>query len=226
MRREARAAAEREEIVFRNARAGVVNALRRTLLSDLPSWAPCKILVRENTSRDTDEFVAHRIGMIPFRRVEGEEGGAFGDTTLRICEEGPKSVLVSAARGRGFEPVHGNIPIVDLDEEGKIDVVVHFDERKPSVHARYSSLSGVAMARVPRPSSKQARKRGEPDLPRGSGDGDGVATGDYKLAFETHDPLADPATVVRKGIAILRSRVDDALLQLASQPPVFPVSHC
>ena len=54
--------------------AGFCNAVRRSLIGDVAMWAPCEVDVRINTSCETDEYLAHRIGMVPFRRVgHGEE---------------------------------------------------------------------------------------------------------------------------------------------------------
>lgn len=118
---------------------GFCNAVRRTLLSDLESWAPCDVVVRENTSCQTDEFLAHRIGMIPFRRVGN------GDTmTLRA--DGPGMATAGMLTGPAFEPVHGNIEIMKLGgREQKLDLTVRFDRRKASVHARYAPCAAVGM---------------------------------------------------------------------------------
>ena len=48
---------------------GFGNAIRRTLLSDIVTEAPCRVRVHVNTSCHTDEYIAHRIGLIPFTRV-------------------------------------------------------------------------------------------------------------------------------------------------------------
>ena len=46
------------------------NALRRALRSDVERYAPSTITIRDNTSSQTDEYIAHRIGMIPFVPVD------------------------------------------------------------------------------------------------------------------------------------------------------------
>ena len=61
---------------------GFCNAVRRTLLSDVEAWAAHEIDVRVNTSCQTDEFLAHRIGLVPFQRV------GHGDT-LELQTQGP-----------------------------------------------------------------------------------------------------------------------------------------
>ena len=56
--------------------AGFCNAVRRTLLSDLYMWAPKEILIRSNMSCQTDEYLAHRIGMIPSGKLARETASA------------------------------------------------------------------------------------------------------------------------------------------------------
>lgn len=41
-------------------------ALRRILLAEIPTMAPHIISIEENTSPLPDEYIAHRIGLIPF----------------------------------------------------------------------------------------------------------------------------------------------------------------
>lgn len=120
--------------------AGFCNAVRRSILSDVSSWAPYEVVVRENTSCQTDEFVAHRIGMIPFRKVgNGEE------MTLNV--QG-RTALASDLVGPGFEAVHPSIPIMVLGEDNRLDITVRFNRNVASKHARYSPCAGVGMQEV------------------------------------------------------------------------------
>ena len=118
------------------ASCGLANAVRRTLLSDLPSWAPYEVVMRTNTSCHTDEFLAHRIGLIPFRRV-----GNGDEMTLRA--DGPGTLYARDLVGPAFEAVEGGVPVVVLGEGQCVDATVRFDERPASVHARYSQVAGV-----------------------------------------------------------------------------------
>ena len=116
---------------------GFANALRRTLISDLENWAPCSVTFRVNTSCQTDEFISHRIGLIPFRKV-----GNGGDMTLR------KTGGVATAgdiTGCTFEAVYPQIPIMDLSEHSTLDLTIHFDKQQASRHARYSTCAAVGM---------------------------------------------------------------------------------
>ncbi|ETW18638.1 hypothetical protein PFAG_02478 [Plasmodium falciparum Santa Lucia] len=48
-----------------NSNSGIANALRRIMLSEIPTLAIDVVNVYENTSAFHDEFIAHRLGLIP-----------------------------------------------------------------------------------------------------------------------------------------------------------------
>lgn len=118
---------------------GFCNAVRRALLSDVCAWAPREIELRVNTSCVTDEFLAHRIGLLAFRRVAD---GAADVATLRVSGRVARaSDFVSV----NFEPVHGDVEIVPLGPKQSIDLTVRFDRQPASKHARYASCAAVGM---------------------------------------------------------------------------------
>lgn len=57
---------EKIKFVLNNCEVSLANALRRILLSEVPTLAPHLVNVYENTSVLHDEFLAQRIGLIPF----------------------------------------------------------------------------------------------------------------------------------------------------------------
>lgn len=44
----------------------IANAIRRILLAEVPTMAPDKVFMYNNTSIVQDEVLAHRIGLVPF----------------------------------------------------------------------------------------------------------------------------------------------------------------
>lgn len=120
--------------------AGFCNAVRRTLVHDMGMWAPHHVTIRKNTSCQTDEYLAHRIGLIPFART-----GNGDSIELRV--QG-RTATTSDVVGPAFRPVQNTIEIMHLHGEQEIDLTIHFDWQQASVHARYAPCAAVGMARV------------------------------------------------------------------------------
>lgn len=118
---------------------GFCNAVRRTLLSDVRSEAPCRITMHVNSTCETDEFLAHRIGMIPFRRVGN------GDTMSLDCT-GPCTVTAASFVGPAFTAVYESIEVMRLGSGHQLKLTVFFDEQAAASHARYSVCHAVGMS--------------------------------------------------------------------------------
>ena len=118
---------------------GFCNALRRVLMADLEEEAPYQVTVRTNTSYQTDEFIAHRIGLIPFRRVGN------GDS-LSLHVRG-RDATTSDLCGPAFVPCTSAVIMV-LREGQELDLTVHFDKKPGSRHARYSKVAAVQIRRA------------------------------------------------------------------------------
>tara|TARA_A100001388_G_C28655749_1_gene444256 strand:+ start:244 stop:762 length:519 start_codon:yes stop_codon:yes gene_type:complete len=115
---------------------GFVNALRRTIIADLPRWAPDSVEFTKNTSCQTDEFIAHRIGLIPFRKC-----GNGSEMSLSVKG---RTVMSSDFKGPGFEPVH-EIEVIEIENDQEVECKVFYKCKPGSEHARYKMCAGVGM---------------------------------------------------------------------------------
>lgn len=117
---------------------GFCNALRRTLLSDIQTEAPATVRVTTNATCHTDEYLAHRVGLIPFRRVGN-------GSVLSLHATGPTAVTTAHFTGPAFEPMHDNIVILQLDVGHELNMEVTFDTQRAGRHARYSPCYAMGM---------------------------------------------------------------------------------
>ena len=61
----------------------MANALRRIIISEVPTMAIEMVQVAENTSCLNDEFIAHRIGLVPLYSENVDE---FEFNSKCVCE--------------------------------------------------------------------------------------------------------------------------------------------
>lgn len=170
---------------------GFANALRRTLLSDVRSEAPYNVMVHVNQSCETDEFIAHRIGLIPLRRTGN-------GSTMQVKCSGPKMVTAADFESVAFEAVYPDIDIIPLGVGCELRLTIYVDEQRASKHARYSPCCKVGMK---------------------------VHDGACTLKFESINATPE-RDLLRMALDEMERKVDDALQQLAHQPPVPPQSYC
>ena len=67
-----------------NTELSVANALRRIIIAEVPTMAIDLVQVRENTSVLNDEFIAHRIGLVP---LVSESVDSFSKHKECTCED-------------------------------------------------------------------------------------------------------------------------------------------
>lgn len=102
-----------------------LNAIRRSVVSLTPTMAIEDIEFRQNSSVLYDEFLAHRIGLVPlttdlksYDMIESEEDKeslkCINKLTLDV--KGPKTVYSGDLKSadKGIKPVHDTIPLVKL----------------------------------------------------------------------------------------------------------------
>jgi len=112
------------------------NALRRALISDIPTIAPNTIVIRKNTSCQTDEYIAHRIGLIPFSQ---KSATTIGIAKLDVSDRAANTHDIVG----NYSSVH-NMVIMKLIEGQCLDVDINFDTKTGLTHSRYSSVAAAA----------------------------------------------------------------------------------
>ena len=89
------------------------NALRRIMISEVPTYAIEYVYIYENTSSMYDELLAHRLGLIPIRGKPLSEDEVI---TFVLNKEGPCTVYSGDLKSETGEVAFKNIPIVKLKE--------------------------------------------------------------------------------------------------------------
>lgn len=126
------------------------NALRRAMISDVPTLAIEDVRIYDNTSALFDEMLAHRLGLIPIKTdlaayipragCSCDGAGCTGCTvTYTLSAEGPKMVMSGdlIPQDPKAVPVQDNIPIVKLVKGQKLVLEAKAVVDTGKVHAKW-----------------------------------------------------------------------------------------
>lgn len=108
----------------------LANAIRRGVL-EIPIMAIDEVEISQNDSALYDEVIAHRMGLIPIKTSK-----TIKETKFKLKEKGPKTVYstdISPSIGVDYK-----LPIVILDEEQEIQMVMDANLGKGVEHIKYS----------------------------------------------------------------------------------------
>lgn len=162
--------AERKcRFVLRNSTPAMANALRRTLLTDIPKMAidEAEFHLGSSSGEDGrslesvtplfDEVIAHRLGMIPVPtdyemfvpREEcscGGKGCSSCTLTYSLMGQGPRTVLSGDMMPLGDSSLavkDADIPIVELTENQSIMIYAHARMGTARTHVKWQAAFGV-----------------------------------------------------------------------------------
>ncbi|UCB59892.1 MAG: DNA-directed RNA polymerase subunit D [Candidatus Bathyarchaeota archaeon] len=141
--------------------AAFMNALRRIILSEVPSMAVDDVVIIENSSTIQDEFLAHRIGLMPLKTdldtynlpenciCKSEFGCNLCRASLILdVEAEDHTITVYSGEFKSENPatipVSGKIPIVKLAPEQKVRLEAYARLGKGEDHARWQPVSMCA----------------------------------------------------------------------------------
>ncbi len=104
-------------ILIKGTNRSLMNALRRALISEIPVFAIEDVTFYENTSAVWDEYIAHRLGLIPLRAKWGTYNES-SEVHMYLEAQGPAEVTAGdlQIQDPGVEVVDPEIPIVRLRE--------------------------------------------------------------------------------------------------------------
>ena len=143
-----------------------MNALRRIVISEVPSMAVDDVVIIENSSTLQDEALAHRIGLMPLKTDLDSYNlpenctckSEFGCPLCRVSlvldvEAGDLTTTVHSgdftSENPAIVPVSSKIPIAKLAPEQKIRLEAYARLGKGKDHARWQPVSMCAYKYMP-----------------------------------------------------------------------------
>ncbi len=116
---------------------GFANALRRTVLSQLPTWAIDEVTFYENTSPMFNEYVANRIGLIP---LTWEDSKAH-EIDFSLSAEGPCVVRAGDLKSQDskIKVYNENIPLMKLPAGRKLRLEAKAVKGIGRTHAKFKN---------------------------------------------------------------------------------------
>jgi hypothetical protein len=111
----------------------LINALRRCILRDVPTLAVTRVIVKTNSTNFWDEYISHRVALLPFR---GEPG------TITLDAHGtspqPVTVLSSSIIGDQVHCALPDVPLLRLMEAQRLHLQADVGFGTGKQHARFA----------------------------------------------------------------------------------------
>jgi len=123
-----------------NAPISFSSALRRIMISEVPTYAIENVYIYENTSSMYDEILAHRLGLIP---IKGKPVSNDEVIVFSLIKEGPCVVYSGDLESEEGEVAFKNIPIVKLKEGQKLELECEALVGIGKTHAKWQPCNAV-----------------------------------------------------------------------------------
>ena len=153
-------------LLIEGTNAAFMNALRRIVISEVPTMAIDEVVIIENSSPLQDEFLSHRIGLVPLKTdldtynlpENCECKSEFGCNLCRVSlvleveAEDRRMTVYSGdlkSENPAALPVSSRIPIVKLAPEQRIRLEAYARLGKGKDHARWQPVSKCAYKYMP-----------------------------------------------------------------------------
>jgi DNA-directed RNA polymerase subunit D len=154
-------------LIIRGADTPFMNALRRIMLSEVPSMAIDEVVIIENSSVLHDEILAHRLGLIPLKTdldtynlpEECPCKSEFGCNLCRVAltleaEAAENTVTVYSkdlqSENPDITPVSDKIQIAKLAPDQKIRLEAYAKLGKGKDHAKWQPVSSCTYRYMPK----------------------------------------------------------------------------
>jgi len=116
------------------------SALRRTMISEVPTYAIENVYIYENSSSMYDELLAHRLGLIP---IKGKPVSSDEIIVFSLVKEGPCVVYSGDLESEAGEVAFKNIPIVKLNDGQKLELECEALVGIGKTHAKWQPCNAV-----------------------------------------------------------------------------------
>ncbi len=129
---------------LKNHHVDFVNSLRRAIMNDVPTVAISTVHMTTNNSVMADEFIAHRLGMIPLTCPTGKENDPDAvQEPFTLDVRGPCLVLSKHLQHSSLQPVDPHVPLVLLGENQALTLKAQPRWGTGAEHARFSPVCAV-----------------------------------------------------------------------------------
>ncbi|KAJ3389838.1 45 kDa subunit of RNA polymerase II, partial [Lobulomyces angularis] len=138
----------------------IANSIRRTMIAEVPTMAIDLVEFENNTSVLTDEFIAHRLGMIPLLSTEVSSIDYTRDCNcnqyctkcsvqlhLSVSAKDANKIVTSAdliSSHDSIVPASNNVTIVKLRKGQEVKLRCVAKKGVAKEHAKWSPVAGVA----------------------------------------------------------------------------------
>ena len=158
------------KILIKKTTPAFVNTIRRLIVLEVPSLAIDKITMIENTSALFDEYVAHRLGLVPLWSdidhielhdecedcIETTQDGCTRCTVeLSMNVETDKTnerVITSSdliPRDTGYYPIYDEIPIIKMGRDQRLELFAIAKFGRGKEHAKYNPVGTIGYKYYP-----------------------------------------------------------------------------
>ena len=168
------------KFIIKDTTPAYANTLRRIMLLDVPSLAIQKVIVRENNTAMFDEYIAHRLALIPiwsdidyiettdsceFCGGESPDGCSHCTVELALRVETDKNttrMVMSKeiiSRDSEYYPIHEDIPIIKMggDQRLELDAIARFGRGRE--HAKFCPVGTIGYQYYPSIKLKDKKKK-------------------------------------------------------------------